>query len=664
VIFRLDASCYNEKTILCPSDQKQKGTSGIITLNYNLTPSEESLKGTFGQKLETFSKILAEADANAKAGDALFNAIPESFERQKLEKKSIELTKDISHYRMRLYQAMELWTAQNYDQLPDALTSQDELEINMTREVSYEYTNATVDLARFVNQNTGLMDGFEAKKPELLSFALFLADRPNPATRTLHSNISLLAEDYRQARDSGSELILHEEMRRIDQNALDLTHAYRSIRRKEDLLLSYGEKLLFLKNVSLNSSAKGCSLMAEIIDKMDAANTKTVNLTNETLDEAESGITYTALNLMQNVSSEDLLFLEINSIIPSNASNFSSAILSITRYQRYVDHYCPDGSTSFRNISLYLLKQQNNTRDFINTTLHVPKVTDTFIPPNPPLCCLRSLCTPCSSSSAHPPVLFIHGHMLNDANDPESSAHIFVPIQRKLEGEGMIDFGEFYLTDQNIPYGDWGRTNASITVRSSYYYLTYLSLGEYIITTQKSENIETYALRLHDMIESLKYRTGKPNITIIAHSMGGLVVRQYLALFGSGSVDQVILIGSPNQGISGTIRQFCKTFGSARECDDMTEGSIFLSRLNANPPQAGVFMIRGTGCSMDGGDGDGIVLSKNAVLPGAENIAVNGTCERRFGTSLHSDLLDPEQYPLTYELIVKILKKEYPLMPR
>jgi len=54
--------------------------------------------------------------------------------------------------------------------------------------------------------------------------------------------------------------------------------------------------------------------------------------------------------------------------------------------------------------------------------------------------------------------------------------------------------------------------------------------------------------RLAPFIERIKEITGSPWVDVIAHSMGGLITRFYLAEGGAANVRQVILLGTPSHG--------------------------------------------------------------------------------------------------------------------
>lgn len=53
---------------------------------------------------------------------------------------------------------------------------------------------------------------------------------------------------------------------------------------------------------------------------------------------------------------------------------------------------------------------------------------------------------------------------------------------------------------------------------------------------------------LNQKIEEIKSQTGKDKVNIVAHSMGGLLVKDYLNTYGKNSVDKLIFIGTPHLG--------------------------------------------------------------------------------------------------------------------
>ena len=283
-----------------------------------------------------------------------------------------------------------------------------------------------------------------------------------------------------------------------------------------------------------------------------------------------------------------------------------------------------------------------------------------------PVCCVFNECRPCCVTDQcrnNPrlyPIILVHGHAFSKKSSPETSLVSFTPLQKKLQENGIINAGQIDLQNlENIPPGEYGKSGNPISLRASYYYINYYDIGSYSITTQKSERIENYALRLHEIIDIVKERTGSPKVNIIAHSMGGLVTREYMRIFGDPSVYKVVLVATPNYGISGRTQDICDVLGSKKECEDMSEGSIFLKRLNqAKPPQQATFYtIAALGCPVDNEPGDGVLKQKSVPLPYAQNFNVTGVCTDIFKSDLHDGMLDPAISPETYALIKDILKE-------
>jgi hypothetical protein len=67
-------------------------------------------------------------------------------------------------------------------------------------------------------------------------------------------------------------------------------------------------------------------------------------------------------------------------------------------------------------------------------------------------------------------------------------------------------------------------------------------------------------------------------------------------------------------------------------------------------------MIKGTGCSVDKEDGDGVVSVAQATLPGIQEYTVAGTCDDFFGVDHHTEILNIDKHPEVYEIIKKALK--------
>jgi hypothetical protein len=270
-------------------------------------------------------------------------------------------------------------------------------------------------------------------------------------------------------------------------------------------------------------------------------------------------------------------------------------------------------------------------------------------------CCVFGECNPYYSETKTP-ILFIHGHSFNEGNDPGSSLDAFAKIQEALEKEDFVNVGD--VSFDNF-YSGLDKCSSAMSMRATYYFIPTLGLGKYKVSAQKSERIENYALRLREIVDLVKESTGSDKIILVAHSMGGLVTREYMSLFGANSLEKVIFVNVPHNGVEGRVKKYCSVIGASKECEDLSKGSVFLNRINSKSLPEGIpfFNFQSKGCMMDNNqDGDGIVTLENSFLERAETIVIEGKCTDSINANLHSDVLDPDLYLDLLEELKEILK--------
>jgi len=85
--------------------------------------------------------------------------------------------------------------------------------------------------------------------------------------------------------------------------------------------------------------------------------------------------------------------------------------------------------------------------------------------------------------------------------------------------------------------------------------------------------IDDFAEQLRSHIEALLTETGAERVTLIAHSMGGLVARAYLKRHGNERVSRLITLGSPHRGT------IIAHLGLGRDAQQMQPGSDWLRQL-------------------------------------------------------------------------------------
>lgn len=266
-----------------------------------------------------------------------------------------------------------------------------------------------------------------------------------------------------------------------------------------------------------------------------------------------------------------------------------------------------------------------------------------------PMCCVRNDCRECCTSCGNDnlPILFLHGHAFSKDLSAEYSYDVFNKIIENLDKDLFVTAGiATSYRDLNIDYVP----NASFMIRGSYYFDLFSKKDTSVLIPAKGENIDTYAIRLKELVNIIKQKTGKDKVIIIAHSMGGLVSRRYLQLFGSQDVEKLVMIGTPNNGINNQTASLCNTLYETLVCRDMKKGSSFMNNLNSEKlPDIEIVNIIGRGCEIDGGDSDGAVLVDEAFVEGAQNYYIDGECTNI--DLLHTQILNADLYPKVIEII-------------
>ncbi len=277
-----------------------------------------------------------------------------------------------------------------------------------------------------------------------------------------------------------------------------------------------------------------------------------------------------------------------------------------------------------------------------------------------PQCCLFGKCEKCCLNNEcknnNYPIIFLHGHQIIKQESPEYSLESLNKLQEKIENYDYLSDGTTsIILDKNDPK-ILKYFNVTTSFRGSYYYDLFNDPANPVVVSAKSDDIDIYATRLKNLVSVVKEKTGRDKVIIVGYSMGGLVARRYVQLFGEKDVDKIILIASPNKGINKNVAMYCGVLGEANQCKDMKESSVFMNNLNNGEIQnIPVYNIIGTGCDTYGEDGDGIVTSNSVFLDFANNFYIDGTCNNFFDP-LHAQIVDPSQYPGTYEKVVEILK--------
>ena len=124
-------------------------------------------------------------------------------------------------------------------------------------------------------------------------------------------------------------------------------------------------------------------------------------------------------------------------------------------------------------------------------------------------------------------------------------------------------------------------------------------------------NIGKLVPQLAQRIENVCQATGADRVVLVAHSMGGLVCRSFLARHGSDRVERLITIASPHSGSE------LARIGIGKNAREMEPGSLWLKDLTQAGLPVPAVAIRTPH--------DNFVMPQdNQRLPGAIDVALEG----------------------------------------
>lgn len=270
------------------------------------------------------------------------------------------------------------------------------------------------------------------------------------------------------------------------------------------------------------------------------------------------------------------------------------------------------------------------------------------------------------------PVLFVHGHLFKASDDPMvASRYTFDGMIGRFADKYTNTFDAGTIVDKGSKFLDPGiKSSPRIALfRTTYYGNAYIDpSGNFQFEKKNYETITEYANKLNRIVDATLETTGRQKVKIVAHSMGGLVVREYLRLYGNDKVDTFIMIGTPNQGVEGEIRDNCEAVlglipaGAETECSQMAKGNEFLRTLTQKdnlPPRT--YIISGT---YQNEETDAIVLKKNTQISGikqynypSSKTYVATIVNKLLSNALvHNDLVDPNYMPEVSDKVAELLE--------
>ncbi len=464
--------------------------------------------------------------------------------------------------------------------------------------------------------------------------------------------------------DSFSTQVFFQQARNLSNSFLDLNQSSINLKKlwETQKFSDLREELPELLDRTVDFSSRTEELKSAIIFDSDLYNNLTVNI-NENRKVLQK---LSNMNMTSDLCSglNDLI-INFNSAFNKfdEESNLSQKQIIVENISDEVNNFYISVISSPGDLACSLNQEINNGALItIQTITQEPQIPELSFEELSPECCYDGECGNCCEdkcSETNYPIIFLHGYSLNKVIPLGYGLGTFTEVKDKLSSEGYIDAGGIVISLINEPKGLWGElNNTAIDVTASYFFDTYKTSTGEKTTPSSVDSIDTYAIRLRSIIDLLQYKTNKDKVILVAHSMGGLVVRRYIQVFGGDDVDKAILVAIPNHGIEGKVRDYCSLFGPEVACSEMDKNSLFINKLNNAPTEiVPTYNIIGIGCDMGNDTGDGILKNSTQYLDYATNYYLKGTCNELTFDFFHESIILPDKTPEIYDLIKKILKE-------
>lgn len=655
VIYNYNIECETIDKSICPSKNKSYSKSAFITVDYFLSEAEIDKKNTLKENLVVLTTNIESVRRNIYVLNDVLRSLDYydgSFTSQEnsLSSKVSGLNSLLNVVNSQIDELFNLWESQKFSLANEKYLSINERVSSLLKEsesAKKSLLNIHSDFSNNLNSLESLNEN-SSYYSEVAGF-LSLVDKQNfeKLKELNNSFIEINLEIKNKSFSSFSSLSFNVSSLKLSLESInsDYVSKLQELNLQSDILFSkYNSTFYLLTGDSFDKKSTSCKTIYYLLDEVNSYN---------------SNVDISSLNNSQIKEVQDYSNILLNNNSKNNISLNQYFIFPEIYLEDYISNYCNWTSKDVFDVEVFS-PDISLEDDFQSKNI--------VIPPSLDRCCFDGVCGDCCHGDSCDdiyPVVLVHGHSFSKSTSPELAFTRLSYLQSALSDDGYINGGTIGQSSslENITPGTWGKTPAPLVIGVTYYYLNYYDVGGVNFVTRKTDSIENYALRLKESIDLIMEKTGSDKVVIIAHSMGGLVVREYISLFGEYNVDKLIILGTPNYGVEGDVRKYCTITGAKAECSDMYSGSIFLTRLN-NPKnyleQTKTYTIAALGCGMKSDvskneEGDGVVLARNVPLPFATNYNITGNCTDFFGTDLHMNFVNPALYPQTYELISSIL---------
>ena len=623
-LYRFTLTCTSTATFLCHTEGEKSSRSLVIPVERTLNDDEQASK-QFQYELLSHYKTELEL---LKGTYEILQSIEQQFEIE------TDANATINVFEEKMIMLHNLWQQQDYQAMGQPLEDVDTIALESELIINDLNTTAAAKVREYNTNIQKIVQTAETLE-KLRNTTLLNISRIHEINSTINQFNANNSIDVQSLNSAVQREVQQQSLRLMFDNAI----AAEALCVANDTCIAHTSitDLADAKVNILNACAE--------IEFLNSRNI-TAASTHESLESAENAIQHVLRNneIPNGTNSAILRQLREDKMTAAALKDIEKSDETTAAIAEYIPPPCIIPSINQTEVQ---------TPNISLITIQAPQPANRTISfeDQPRICCIDNNCTACRNDPEHYPIIFLHGHAVNEKISADYSLEGFQKIQDRLEQDGWLSIGAISLyTSQNVPEGIFGLFDTPMTIRGSYYFDLFRAPDNYVVVQAKSESLDTYAVRLKELIDNVQFRTGKPKVRIIAFSMGGLVARRYIQVFGPNNVNKIILIGTPNKGIVDDVQSYCPVIGEELECRDMSADSIFMRKLNSQPPKVEIHNIVATGCIMGNGIGDGTVREERAYLDGARNYIINGTC-RSTVFPLHLEIRDIDKYPKVYEII-------------
>ncbi len=704
-LFLFEVSCSTSESRFCAETLFPVIRTSLISFNYDLSEEQQFKKDEVEALFDEVVELYFAGKSNILSAEARLENV-HGFKKDHLSKEVLRLGLLEEILALDIEMIDEDWLSGNYSFVHDQMMSRNVVEkavlFNQESEelLSFigsekEVHNRVVSFLRNVSSDFSFFEGVRK------AGSLAGVSEPSPSWSSfysLYSNLNSLigSGEFRsyqellplveEAKSLRSSLLDYYEQELLVNDSFVEQSLALHLFEIDLCVVSGGADCLFPLNFSSPSSLiEAVNFSTDICSAKSSLSVRGSELLDERLEIRDN----LSLDFLERVDEEKLLVEE--SVIQWLIQNSSEEVVVVSLLNNYSssllngsvspDYYPFDYDDEFQEFFLVsdlfseLLEEYfigcdlpsyslpSIAADFINITEVVLETYESIaLREVVSTCCFDSVCRPCCDyddclQQLRNPLIVLHGYSFYSFNSAFHSANAYNDFVAKALEDGLYYpagiIGPSFFPE--FEDKDLTRVFVPPVFKATYYDVLRfdeITFGEFNI---RSKSIFDHADTLHELVEFVRNVTGKQEVDIVAHSMGGLVTRAYIDAYGDDSLGKIVLVGTPNKGVPARLLYLCKFFGGQMECDDMYRNSAFMNYMNeeATLPEKEVHMIVGEGCSTFGEDGDGIVHTSSAVLDFAENHFFTGSCE--LIDNFHRDMIKPSKYPEIYEKIMGVL---------